>query len=58
MDTQDGQDLLKRKKAALMADTEAGIQQIEEGRISKNSISDIIARAKREHFKEKRHGAR
>ena len=53
MDRQDGQDLPKRKRAVLMADTEAGIQQIEEGR-----FSDIISRAKGEYSKEKRHGAR
>ena len=57
MDRQDGQDLPKRKRAALMADIEAGIQQIEEGRFSKKSVSDIISRAKGEYSKEKRHGA-
>ena len=58
MDTQGGKDLLKRKRAALMADIEAGIQQIEEGRFSKKSLSGIISRAKGEYSKEKRHGAR
>ena len=46
------------KRAALMADLEAGIHQLKKGKISSKSISAIIARAKREHSREKRHGAR
>ena len=54
----DYNNLLEIKSAALMADLEAGIHQLQTGKISSKSISAIIARAKREHFKEKMHGAR
>ena len=42
MDAQDGQDLLKRRRAALMADIEAGIQQIEEKRFKHHADFNYI----------------
>lgn len=52
----DYKDLLEIKKAALMADLDAGIDQLKNGKVSTKSISAIISRAKREHAKELRNG--
>lgn len=50
----DYNDLLAIKRAALMADLEAGIHQLKMGKISSKSISAIIGRAKREGSAPKR----
>ena len=52
----DYKDLLEIKRAALVADLDAGIDQLKKGKFSSKSISAIIARSKREHSKEKRDG--
>ena len=54
----DYRDLLEIKRAALIADLDAGIDQLKKGKISSKSISAIIARAKREHSREQKDGTR
>ena len=54
----DYRDLLEIKRVALVADLDAGIDQLKKGKISSKSISAIIARAKREHSREKKDGTR
>jgi len=54
----DYQDLLDIKKAALLADLDAGIHQLESSKASGKSISQTLARAKREHAKEVKNGER
>jgi prevent-host-death family protein len=54
----DYRDLLEIKRVALIADLDAGIGQLKKGKISSKSISAIIARAKREHSREKKDGTR
>lgn len=52
----DYKDLLEIKRVALVADLDAGIDQLQKGKISSKSFSAIIARAKREHSREKKDG--
>lgn len=54
----DYKELLEIKQAALVADLDAGIDQLKKGKLSSKPISAIIARAKREHSKEKKDGTR
>ena len=54
----DYKDLLEIKRVALVADLDAGIDQLQKGKISSKSSSAIIARAKREHSREKKDGTR
>lgn len=54
----DYQELLAIKKATLLADIEAGVDQLEKGKTSSKSVSQVIARARREHAKEVKHGER
>ncbi len=54
----DYRELMEIKRAALLADLDAGIDQLKNSKTSAKPISQIIARAKREHAKEIANGER
>ncbi len=54
----DYHNLMDIKKAALLADIDAGNDQLKSNKASGKSISQILAKAKREHAKEVKNGER